>query len=384
MPKQLSHIPLNETGLTGQESGYLDQVLRSGVLAGPGSFSDKCASIIAADCRAPASLIVPSCTAALEMAMILLDLKAGDEVILPSFTFVSTANAVALRGATPVFVDVDPITFCIDPQRCASAVTTRTRAIVPVHYAGVPSPMSALEEIAKVHDLALVEDAAQAYGASIDGSPVGSIGRFGCFSFHGTKNIIAGEAGALVLRDEDDVGRAHVLQEKGTNRLAFLNGEIDRYNWVALGSSNIVSELTAAVLRAQLEDAQAINKSRREFWDLYMTAFADLALEGHFEIPAPPSNVTHNAHIFFLVLPSEEKRRALQSYLSECGISALTHYVPLHDAPAGKAYGRVHGPMLQTQRAAKCLIRLPLFSDLGSRQDRVIEAVRKWAATKQE
>ncbi|WP_457940098.1 dTDP-4-amino-4,6-dideoxygalactose transaminase [Mesorhizobium sp. 10J20-29] len=361
------------------ELAYIGESLKARAIAGPGAQTAACEALMGAQVGSPSAFLVPSCTAALEMCALLLGLGPGDEVIMPSFTFVSNPNAVVLRRATPVFVDVDPITFNVDPSSVEVAVTSRTRAIFVTHYAGVPADMETILRIAEPHGIAVVEDAAQAYGSQRNGRMAGTFAKLACFSFHGTKNIAAGEAGALVVNDIKLAAEAAVMREKGTDRSRFLAGEVDFYTWQDVGSSQIVSEMTAAFLRAQLERAGTITAMRRSQWNYYRECLGDLAADGCFDLPSPPPEVDHNGHIFFLVLPSRRHRDHLASELRQHGISALTHYVPLHSSPAGQRYCRTVGQMSGTDRATDCLLRLPLYHDLGSKQDLVIDAVREWS-----
>ena len=312
----------------------------------------------------------------------LIDLAPGDEVIMPSFTFVSTANAIVLRGATPVFADVDPITFNLDPVAVEAAITPRTRAILPVHYAGVPADMTRLRQIAQAYGLTLIEDAAQALGSSRDGRPAGSVAPLAAVSFHATKNIVAGEAGALIINDPDLVERATFIREKGTNRAQFAAGRSPFYTWQDIGSSYVVCELAAAFLYGQLLGQEEIQSRRMALWSAYAEAFGELDQTGVLSLPRPPPTVRHNAHIFFVVLPDKERRIALQEHLRAQGVTAAPHFVPLHDSPAGRKYGRVSGSLENTQVAAECLLRLPLFVGLEDAQARVIDALYDWATTR--
>jgi dTDP-4-amino-4,6-dideoxygalactose transaminase len=364
--------------MTGHEQTYLDHVFASRRLAGPGEQSLRCQKLIEEWSGAPAAFLVPSCSAALEMSAFLLDLAPGDEVIMPSFTFVSTANAVVLRGAVPVFVDVDPITFNLNPLLIETAITPKTKAIFVVHYAGVPAEMDAILDIAARNHLSVVEDSAQAYGSTYKEKPAGTFGIMGCISFDHAKNVSAGEAGALLINDENLVERAAIIREKGTDRSRFLQGKVDAYTWQDVGFSNVVNELTAGYLRAQLEDAVAINNERLFLWQRYQDAFN--ARKGNvLQLPALPENITHNAHIYFVVLPDLQTRISLQQHLAAANISSATHYMPLHAAAAGERFGRVAGSMENTVRAGDCLLRLPLFNGLGDDQERVIDAVQTWA-----
>lgn len=377
-------VPLNRVHLTGDELRHIGEAIASGALSGPGAQSAYCEAVIRRAAGAPWAAIVPSCTAALEMSAVLLDLGPGDEVVMPSFTFVSTAAAVALRGAVPVFVDVDPVTLNICPEAAAAAVTARTRAIFAVHYAGVVADMDALARLAHARGLALVEDAAQAYGSTRGGRPAGSFGTTACFSFHGTKNVTSGEGGALVVNDPALVERAGILRDRGTDRERFLRGQVNAYSWQDIGSSQIVSEITAAFLRAQLDHADAIRADRLSIWQGYAAALAEPARQGQFRIPAPPPETEHNGHIFFLMLPDARSRLSLGEHLARRGIVAAPHYVPLHSSPAGRRFGRPSGPMTVTDHAADCLLRLPLWVGLGGDQDRVIDGVLDWCAGRRE
>ncbi|MFV0359655.1 dTDP-4-amino-4,6-dideoxygalactose transaminase [Tropicimonas sp.] len=368
-------IPFNKPSLLGNEIKYIRDAVRLGQLSGDGSYTRKCNARIEQLSGSPKALLTHSCTAALEMAAILCDLKPGDEVILPSFTFVSTANAVVLRGATPVFVDIDPASLNIDPRLVAEAVTGRTRAIFAVHYAGFPADMDALGEIARRHGLWLVEDAAQALGSTYRGRPAGSLGDMGAFSFHETKNVISGEGGALTVNHPALAGRAEIIREKGTNRAQFFRGQVDKYTWVDCGSSFLPGELIASYLYAQLEVADAILSRRLALFDHYTEALAPLAAAGHVELPRIPPNCTGNGHMFYLLLENLEARSRFIGHMKDRGIISPFHYVPLHSAPAGRRFARVAGPMEVTDRISETLVRLPMFFDLGSGVETVIDAV---------
>ncbi len=374
-------IPFNRPFLTGAEMEYIAEAVAAQKLSGPGAFSQRAEALIREVTGGVRAVLVPSCSAALEMAALLLNLAPGDEVIVPSYTFVTTANSVVHRGAVPVFVDVDPVTFNIDPDAVAAAVTLRTKAIFVVHYAGVPAAMDRLLAIAEAHGLAVIEDAAQAYGSAFEGRPAGSLGLASCFSFHATKNVVAGEAGALVINRPDLVERALIIRDKGTDRSSYLAGKVDLYTWQDIGSSQVVNEMTAAFLTAQLERVAMIQAPRMAAWARYRDALAPLAAAGHFAISSPPDNVTHNGHIFFVVPHDKAARVDLETHLSTLNIRTVTHYVPLHSSPGGMRFGRSHGAMTQTDRAGDCLLRLPLYSDLAAAdQARVIEAIQDWAA----
>lgn len=379
MASALSMIPLYKPYTTGRELDYITAAMAAGSIAGPGSYSRICEDIIRNTVGGKQAFLVPSCSAALEMSALLLNLEPGDEVIVPSFTFVSTANAVVLRGATPVFVDINCVTLNIDPDAVEAAITPRTKAVFVVHYAGIPADMFRIMAIAKRHGLSVVEDAAQAFGSRLGGQPAGSFGALSCFSFHGTKNISAGEGGALVVNDESLVSRADIVRDKGTDRARFLAGEVSAYTWQQAGGSQIVNELTAAYLRAQLEEVEFIQRQRLLLWQRYADELSCLADRGIASLPQPPDNVIHNGHIFFLVLPDRNTRTDLVQHLRRFGIASASHYEPLHSSPAGLRHGRVSGSMHVTNRVAASLLRLPLYHDLLDEQHRVIDAVLDWA-----
>lgn len=377
-------IPFNRPALVGEELRYLQDAIERGQLSGDGHYTKACNARLVAMTGARAALLTHSCTAALEMAAILCDLQPGDEVIMPSFTFVSTANAVALRGAVPVFVDIDPETLNIDPDQAEKAVTDRTKAVFAVHYAGFPADMDALARIASARDLLLVEDAAQALGSTYKGRPAGSLGDMAAFSFHETKNIISGEGGALTLMRADLVERAEIIREKGTNRSRFLRGQVDKYTWVDIGSSFLPGELVAAFLYGQLEQAGEIAARRLAMFDRYYAAFADLADAGRARLPQAPEGTTGNGHMFYLVLRDLEDRQAFIEHMQAAGIMAPFHYVPLHSAPAGQRHARFHGNGLPvTDSIAQRLVRLPLFYGLGNGIEDVIAKARDYFAEKE-
>ena len=368
-------IPFNKPSIVGNEIRFIRDAVRRGQLAGDGYYTQRCNEIIENLTESPKALLTHSCTAALEMAAILCDLGPGDEVIMPSFTFVSTANAVALRGAVPVFVDIDPVSLTINPESVAEAVTPKTKAIFAVHYAGFPAEMDALTEIARQHDLLVVEDAAQALTSRYRKSAVGSLGDLAAFSFHETKNIISGEGGALTINRPDLFERAEVIREKGTNRSQFFRGQVDKYTWTDIGSSYLPGELIASYLCAQLESAQAITARRLANFNHYMDAFEHLPHEGLARLPAVPPHCEGNGHMFYLVLPDASQRADFIAYMKERGINTPFHYVPLHSSPAGLQHGRSAGSMEVTDRISGTLVRLPMFFDLGSEIEEVIEAV---------
>jgi dTDP-4-amino-4,6-dideoxygalactose transaminase len=321
-------------------------------------------------------MITPSCTAALEMAAILADLRPGDEVIVPSFTFVSTANAFALRGAVPVFVDSDPSTLNIDPDAAAAAVTERTKAIVVVHYGGVACEMDVILKLVDRHGLTLIEDAAHSLPASWNGRALGSLGHLSAFSFHETKNVHCGEGGALVINDSDLIARAEVVQDKGTDRSRFFRGEVDRYTWCDLGSSYLLSEIGAAFLCAQLEHLDEITAERHAIWGEYHRAFEELERLGKLRRPVVPGGCKHSGHLYYLIAPTREDRDSLIDRLAEDGIASVFHYVPLHVSPAGRRFGRAAGDISVASSVSSRLLRLPLWSGMGEeRVSRVIDAV---------
>ena len=372
-------IPFNRPYMAGRELEYIRQAHANGRLAGDGAFTKRCSTWLQRATGCERALLTHSCTGALELAALLLDIRPGDEIIMPSFTFVSTANAFVLRGAVPVFVDVRSDTLNIDERGIEAAVTPRTRAIAVVHYAGVACEMDAILEIAARHRLAVVEDAAQAVLASYRGRPLGAIGDLGTLSFHETKNVLSGEGGALLLRDAALVARAEILWEKGTNRSSFFRGEVDKYTWVDIGSSFLPGELIAAFLCAQLEQAEVVTERRRAVWERYYAGFADLERAGRARRPVVPPHCGHNGHLFYLLLPDEAARARTIAALANRGIGAHFHYVPLHSSPAGRRYGRACGSLDATDDAAARLVRLPLWPGIEEVLDEVIDAVRQIA-----
>jgi dTDP-4-amino-4,6-dideoxygalactose transaminase len=359
------HIPFNKPHVTGHEHRYIQDAIERGHLSGNGHYSKLCQGWLEQRLGAPKVLLTHSCTAALEMAAILADIGPGDEVIMPSFTFVSTANAFVLRGATPVFVDVREDTFNLDERLIEAAITPRTKAIVPVHYAGVGCDMAAIMAIAHRHGLIVIEDAAQALMADQAGRPLGSWGHLAAFSFHETKNVISGEGGALVVNDPALVERAEIIREKGTNRSQFLRGQVDKYTWVDVGSSFLPSDILAAFLWSQLEEADAITRARLDLWDRYHAALAPLEATGRLRRPVVPAESRHNAHMYYVLLNDGETRDRVLKALNAAGVNAVFHYVPLHSAPAGQRYARAHGALPMTDHAGARLLRLPLWVGLG-------------------
>jgi dTDP-4-amino-4,6-dideoxygalactose transaminase len=358
-------IPFNVPQLVGNEHECIDEALASGKLSGNGRFARQCASWLEHHLDAPRALITPSCTAALEMAGLLTNLQPGDEVIVPSFTFVSAANAFALRGAVPVFVDVLPDTLNIDPDAIEAAITDRTRAIVVVHYGGVGCDMERIMELAALHSLTVIEDAAHSLPASWRGQQLGSIGDMATFSFHETKNVQCGEGGALVVNDESLIGRAEIVQDKGTDRARFFRGESDKYTWRDLGSSFLLSEVAAAFLWAQLAHVDVITAERRAIWARYHEAFEPLEDAGLIRRPTVPDGCVHGGHLYYLLVPSADMRGRFIDALDSEGVHAVFHYVPLHNSPAGARLGRASGTLPVTCDVSARLVRLPLWAGLG-------------------
>ena len=372
-------INFNVPPYTGKEMDYIRQAVEAQKICGDGEFTDRCNSWLKERTGAHDALLTTSCTHATEMAALLLDLREGDEVILPSYTFVSTANAFVLRGAVPVFVDIRPDTMNIDETKIEEAVTPRTRAIAVVHYAGVACEMDTIMEIAARHHLAVVEDAAQAILCTYKGRPLGAIGDFGNFSFHETKNISCGEGGALILRDETYADRAVIVREKGTNRTLYRLGRVDKYSWISAGSSWLPSELNAAYLWAQFECADEMNRRRLVLWDRYHAAFADLEAAGRITRPVIPAECVHNAHMYYIKCRDLAERTALIGWLKDHDILPASHYVPLHSAAAGLKYGRFHGEDVYTTAESEKLLRLPMYYALTEEdQDEVIGRVREF------
>jgi dTDP-4-amino-4,6-dideoxygalactose transaminase len=369
-------IPFDKPHPTGKELAYISEAIAAGHLSGDGMFSAKCRRWLEDKLGCAMALLVPSCTAALEMAAILCELKAGDEVIMPAFTFSSTANAVVLRGAVPVFVDVRSDTLNLDETLIETAITPRTKAIFVVHYAGVACEMDRIREVAERHRLAVVEDAAHGILGRYNGRSLGTISDIGALSFHQTKNITSGEGGAILVNSERYRERAEVVREKGTDRVKFSRGEIDKYTWIDVGSSYLQSEIVAAYLFAQLEQAHELTRRRKQMWARYHDAFGDLEAAERLRRPIVPNGCEHNGHLYYLLLPDQERRARLIDALKALGISAPFHYVPLHTSPAGRRFGRAQGHLPITERAGACLVRLPLWIGLEPHLDEVIEGVR--------
>lgn len=369
------NIPFNKPYMTGKELWNIAQAHANGHLAGDGSFTKRCSRWLEARTGTSKALLTHSCTAALEMSAILADIQPGDEVIMPSYTFVSTANAFALRGAVPVFVDIRPDTLNIDETKIEAAITPRTKAIVPVHYAGVGCEMDTIMAIANRHNLLVVEDAAQAVMASYKGRPLGSIGHMGALSFHETKNIISGEGGALLANGLQFAERAEIIREKGTNRSQFFRGQVDKYTWMDIGSSYLPGEIIAAFLAAQIDEADEITRQRLAIWTTYHQWLADAERSGKLRRPVIPTHCQHNAHMYYVLLPDLEHRTAFIERLRQAGVHSVFHYIPLHNAPAGQRYGRAHGELPVTTEMADRLVRLPLWIGLEEHQAQVIQHV---------
>jgi dTDP-4-amino-4,6-dideoxygalactose transaminase len=359
-------ISFNVPPYIGKEQDYIMDAIKAHKICGDGQFTKKCNKWIEDKTGVNKALLTTACSTALDMAAILTEVGPEDEVILPSFTFVSTANAFVLRGAKLVFVDIRPDTQNIDEKLIEDAITDKTKVIAPVHYAGVGCEMDTIMDIAKKHDLIVVEDAAQGVMSTYKGRALGSIGDYGCYSFHETKNYSMGEGGALLIRDEGRTDRAEIIREKGTDRSKFLRGAVDKYTWVDMGSSYLPSEMNAAYLLAQLEEADMINEDRLASWNAYYELLSPLADSGRIELPVIPEECAHNAHMFYIKTNDIEERTALASFLKENGILAVFHYVPLHSAPAGKKFGRFHGKDKYTTNTFERLLRLPMYYGLGT------------------
>jgi len=370
-------IPFNWPYMTGKELHYISEAHFNGKLAGDGPFTKLCHKWLEDNSAAARVLLTNSCTAALEMSALLLDIEPGDEVIMPSYTFVSTANAFVLRGAKPIFVDIRHDTLNLDEALISQAITDKTKVIVPVHYAGVACEMDTIMAIARKHGLYVVEDAAQGVMAKYKGKALGSIGDLGAFSFHETKNIISGEGGALVINRQGFVEPAEIIREKGTDRSLFFRGQVDKYTWRNVGSSFLPGELIAAFLWAQLEDAEAITERRKQSWEYYHQSLFDLEQKGLIRRPIIPLECTHNAHIYYVLVESKDVRQHVLGKLKENEINAVFHYVPLHSSPAGLHFGKAVGPMHNTEQLSDQLIRLPLWIGMSQeQQNKVVECLK--------
>lgn len=361
-------INFNVPPYTGKELDYVAQAVKNQKICGDGEFTKKCDAWIEEKTGTKKSLLTTSCTHALELAALLADIKPGDEVIMPAYTFVSTADAFVLRGAVPVFVDIRPDTMNIDETLIEAAITEKTRCIAPVHYAGVSCEMDTIMEIAKKYNLAVIEDAAQGIMSTYKGKALGTFGDFGCFSFHETKNYSMGEGGALLIRDEKHIEDAEIIREKGTNRSKYFRGQIDKYTWVNYGSSYLPSDMNAAYLYAQLEIAEDIAADRMASWNHYYEELKPLAEAGKIELPYVPAECEHNAHMFYVKAADLEERTRLEKFLKENGIHAVFHYIPLHTAPAGLKYARFHGEDKYTTAESERLLRLPMYYGLKAEE----------------
>lgn len=373
------YIPFNKPPYIGKESEYVLDAVNKGHISGDGEYTKKCAKKLEELSGTKRALLTTSCTHATEMAALLSDIKPGDEVIMPSYTFVSTADAFVLRGAIPVFVDIRPDTMNIDETLIEDAITLKTKAIVPVHYAGVGCEMDTIMDIARRHNLTVIEDAAQAIASTYKGKALGTFGDFGCYSFHETKNISMGEGGTLLIQNEDMIEPAEIIREKGTNRAKFFRGQIDKYTWVNYGSSYLPSDMNAAYLWAQLENIDIIQKKRLSVWNRYKEGLSELEKKEYIEFGVIPDECTNNAHMFYIKVSDLETRTELISYLKEKGIMAVFHYVPLHSAPAGRKFGRFNGEDRYTTKESERLIRLPLFYSISDEEvEYTIETLLKY------
>lgn len=373
----MNRINFNIPPYIGTEDKFIRQAIESRKICGDGEFTKKCNAKLEEITKTKKALITTSGTSALEMAALLADIQPGDEVIMPSYTFVSTANAFVLRGAKIVFVDVRPDTMNIDEKLIEAAVTEKTKAIVPVHYGGVACEMDTICDIAKRHKLVVIEDAAQGVMSFYKGQALGSIGDFGCYSFHETKNYSMGEGGAVLINHESDVERAEIIREKGTNRSKFFRGQVDKYTWVDVGSSYLQSELNCAYLYAQIENPDIINKDRQNSWNTYYELLKPLAEKGCIELPFIPQGCTHNAHMFYIKAKDLDERTRLIAYLKENNINSVFHYIPLHSSPAGKQFGEFFGEDKYTTRESERLLRMPMYYGLKEEEiEYVAEKVR--------
>jgi dTDP-4-amino-4,6-dideoxygalactose transaminase len=371
----MTYVPFNRPYMTGKELWYIAQAHSRMHLAGDGAFTKLCNQWVEQRTGTEKALLTHSCTAALEMGALLADVGPGDEVIMPSYTFVSTANAFVLRGAVPVFVDVREDTLNLDEKLIEAAITPRTRAIAPVHYAGVGCEMDAIMSIARGHNLLVIEDAAQAVMSSYRGRPLGSIGDLAAISFHETKNVISGEGGALLINNPRFAARAEIIREKGTNRSQFFRGQVDKYTWVDVGSSYLPGEIIAAFLWAQMEEVDAITRRRLAMWGTYHQWFAEAERAGKLRRPIVPGHCVHNAHMYHVLLPDLDRRTAVMAKLKALEVQTVFHYVPLHSAPAGRKYGRTHGELKVTDDIADRLLRLPMWVGMEEQQTAIIQAV---------
>lgn len=368
-------IPFNKPYMTGRELWYIAQAHTNGHLSGDGAFTKKCHVWLEKQSGARKALLTHSCTAALEMAAIIADIQPGDEIIMPSYTFVSTANAFVLRGGVPVFVDIRPDTLNIDETKIEAAITSQTKAIVPVHYAGVACEMDTILGIAQQNHLLVIEDAAQGIMSTYKGRPLGTIGHLGAYSFHETKNIISGEGGALLVNDTRFSERAEIIREKGTNRSQFYRGQVDKYTWVDVGSSYLPGEITAAFLWAQMEEAEAITQRRSRIWQYYHEALKPLEGANRLRCPIVPHGCQNNAHMYYILLPTSDARTMVIDHLKSRGINAVFHYVPLHASMFGKKHSRTSGTMNNTMELSDRLLRLPLWLGVEEHQRHIVDAL---------
>ena len=372
-------IPFNKPFLTGNEIKYINKAHINGQLSGDGPFTIKCHEWIENFTQSKRTLVTHSCTAALEMTAILANIKYGDEIIMPSYTFVSTANAFVLRGAIPVFIDIREDTLNLNEKLIDSAITSKTKAIIPVHYAGISCEMDTILDISKRNNLLVIEDAAQSFMSTYKGKPLGSIGDFGAYSFHETKNIISGEGGALIINNVDYVKRSEIIREKGTDRTQFFRGLIDKYTWQDLGSSFLPGELVAAFLLAQLESADELIRKRIEIWNNYHKLLKPLEDSGFLRRPIVPTESKHNGHMYYILLPSKNIRQEVIDYFKKNNIQLVTHYIPLHSSPAGLNYGKVHGDMALTNELSQRILRLPMWIGLTyNDQENIFELFKKY------
>ncbi len=368
-------IPFNKPYMTGKELYYIAEAHFKGCLSGDGFYTKKCHAWLEEKLRVHKALLTHSCTAALEMGAILANIEAGDEVIMPSYTFVSTANAFVLRGGVPVFVDVRSDTLNIDENKIEEAITSRTKAIVPVHYAGISCEMDVIKNIAEEYNLIIIEDAAQALLSKYKGQWVGTMGHLSCFSFHETKNIISGEGGSLVINKEEFIERAEILREKGTDRSRFFRGQVDKYTWQDVGSSYLPGELIAAFLWAQMEEAETITKRRKHIWNHYHDALLYFEKKEYLRRPIVPSNCIHNGHMYYILLPDLKIRDNFISKLKEKGVHSVFHYVPLHLSPAGEKFAKAGGELTQTKNLSDRIVRLPLWCGMEELQEEIINKI---------
>ena len=372
-------IHFNVPPVVGNELQYMEEAIKNRKICGDGIFTKKCSAWMEEKTGTAKALLTTSCTHAIEMSAILSNIQPGDEVIMPSYTFVSTADAFVLRGAKVIFVDIRPETMNIDERLIEEAVTERTKAIVPVHYAGVSCKMDEICDIAKRHNLFVIEDAAQGVMSFYKGRPLGTLGDYGCYSFHETKNYSMGEGGALLIKDPKNIERAEIIRDKGTNRSKFFRGQIDKYTWMDAGSSYLPSDLNAAYLWAQFEKAEEIRNDRMASWNLYNQLLKELEEEGYIRLPEIPEECTHNAHMFYIKTKDLEERQNLISFLKAKGVGAVFHYIPLHSAPAGKKYGEFFGKDIYTTSESERLLRLPLYYGLKEQDVMYItEQVKKF------